>query len=219
MAHKKDPADWKIKRYRSGDDHVHACQKGYAAPSPYTNTHHVITISSMADGTISTQLNSNQPQIDFIMKCLKKTVWDINAAGNLVRLPMKEVWRNELLAPPGWDKHPCHQVDHYIYNREVNDDLKTNVWECSIENAKECNFRSKSFAGALRARQKHLLSELNRKGNREGGTKFCWDNCDKMPTTWYMPFSMADAPNRRSPPAKKPSSGMASYLQAIFKSI
>jgi|SRR5688572_20646188 len=228
MAHQKDPLDWKIKRYRDGS-HIANCQKGYAPGPPFTNTHHILPIGSLADGTIAALLKNNQPHIDFITKCLKKTKWDINGAGNLVRLPMKHVWRNEDPAfptPGGWDGWPCHQVDHYPkYNSEVDTTLKKNVWDMSIENAKNCNFRSKSLAAALKESAKLTLSELKTLGARNGGTKYCWDNIDApanqwkpgtTPANWYYPFSMAQSPNTRSPPSKKPSAGMAAFLKKIF---
>jgi hypothetical protein len=53
-----------------------------------------------------------------------------------------------------------------------------------------------------------------------GGTEYCWDNRahPDMEDLWYLPFSMAAAPSKRSPPAefKHLSGDMKAYLSKIF---
>ena len=109
--HKPDPAGWLIKRKRDGDKHIKACKDGYWK-TPRNSSRSTTSSRSawMADGTIKDHVPEPE-EVKFIRNCLKETKWDINAGENCVGLPLKPVYGDKR-APSGWDKLPCHQVDH-----------------------------------------------------------------------------------------------------------
>lgn len=216
--HKPDPPGWKIKRKRDGDTHIQACSSGYyKTTKKFKQVHHIVPISSMADGTIKQYVKDNEA-FKFIRNCLKETPWDINAAPNCIGLPLKPVYGDKR-APSGWDKLPCHQVDHNpYYTEEVSDDLNTQVWEPSIEVGEECDFKAKSLLSQLKKRSTAWRRKLKSRGSREKGTKYCWNNRMKIPTKWYKPFSMAASPMPRSAPVDWDdfNGSMQKYLQKLF---
>jgi hypothetical protein len=163
---------------------------------------------------------NNEQNADLVKNCLKVTDWDINEKENCIGLPKKTVWSDEKNAPDGWDNLPCHQVDHNpYYTEEVSKDLKRLVWDPSIRAAKKCQFDPEDVKSLLEEASDFWRGELLDRGEREGGTKYCWKHRKRLRNSWYMPFSMASEPIKRSPPPEQFSGTMAEYLKAIFKVI
>ena len=221
--HQKDPVNWAIKRHRNGREHIDACKEGYYQTTHlYMQVHHILPIESLANATIEAQLQDVE-KFNFILKCMMVTDWKINAVGNVVGLPLKRVlWAP--LAPPGWTAWPCHQVDHNPkYNMEVCNDLKSKVWNIAIENAEECYVNGTDLATALSGRSDWWQTELERRATRGGpaddkGVAYCWEHREKLPDTWYRPFSMAADPSSRSVP-KALSGSLEAYVRKLFEII
>jgi hypothetical protein len=212
--HKKDPSTWKIIRYR--DDHyADNCKSGYKGPA-YHQVHHIIPVASVSDATIRQQVGD---KASFIRKCLRVTEWDINRQPNCVGLPLKRAYPKADTTLADWatlDKWPCHIVDHPPYTDDVSDDLGKHVWDQAIENSNDCKLDPKTLKAELEARRKFWRREVRRRGSRKKGTRHCWDNRTSLPTTWYIPFSMALKPKERSAPAKSMSGSVKAYLKKLF---
>lgn len=218
--HKKDPDDWLIKRNRNGREHIDACKKGYyKTTKKFMQVHHVLPVTNLSDGTISATMNDDEKYI-LIRTCLSVTEWNINAEPNCVGLPLRPAFPDRR-APKTWDGWPCHQVDHPRYTTEVNTDLKKSVWNPISKAAKNCLFDPEELKRMLGEREETWLLELQDRGGREEGTKHCWDNREKLSTTWYIPFSMADTPTKRSAPKdwEDFSGSMKQYLAKIFTAL
>lgn len=221
MAHQKDPEDWVIKRRRDGRKHIDACGSGYTGASTrYMQVHHLLPVTSLADGTIAKQLKNNAPKITIVRNCLMITDWDINAAHNVIALPRKAAFIRKR-APGGWDNLPCHEVDHPKYTKEVCDDLRGQVWEPVNRSAKECKFEAADLIGALQDASDFWRDEVDTRGKRHGGTKLCWKNRSvaSYKDKWYEPFSMAADPTPRSGPPDTFSGNMQQYLKKVFASL
>jgi hypothetical protein len=218
--HKSDPKDWLIKRYRDGDKHIKACKQGYYKPGKtFRQVHHILPVSSVADGTIS-QYVKTKPKLTKIHNCLKETPWDVNEADNCVGLPLKRAFHDKR-APKNWAGWPCHQVDHNPdYTDEVSKDLNENIWKPCLSQTAECEFDGGTVASLLISLSNIWLAELQTRGAREGGMQHCWDNRKKL-DKWYVPFSMAANPRRRSAPAdfEALEKNVQQYLQKIFTAI
>jgi hypothetical protein len=218
--HKKDPDTWLIKRNRDGDTHIKNCSRGYnPRSSSFRQVHHVLPVTSLSDGTISTLLGA-AAKFKLIRTCLQVTDWDINASPNCVGLPLKRAF-GDARAPNTWDGWPCHQVDHPPYTNEVNSDLKDSIWDPVCAAAKKCEFEVTDLLGMLQDREEFWFDELKERGGRKKGTKYCWKHRDALDDTWYIPFSMASSPTKRSPPKdwKKFSGSLQAYLQKIFTAL
>lgn len=222
--HKKDPQSWKIKRRRNGNVHIRNCSSGYVSASKsFRQVHHVLPVTCLGDGSISAAVSDDPVKLKVIRNCLKETVWDINAAPNCISLPLKPAYHHKR-APPGWGGLPCHQVDHPPYTKEVADDLKKKVWDPIARQAVKCADFKTSIAAALNAASDYWRGQLKGRGWRPigpaGGTEHCWEHRAEaeMENLWYLPFSMAADPTKRSPPAKFEdfSGSMKAYLRKIF---
>jgi hypothetical protein len=219
--HKKDPDDWLIKRRRDGRKHIDACATGYVGAGPrYMQVHHLLPVTSLADGTIADQLKNDAPKITIVTNCLMVTDWDINAEPNVIALPRKTAYIRKR-APGGWDKLPCHEVDHPYYTKEVCDDLRSQVWEPVCRSAKACEFEAADLIGALEDASDTWRGKVEKRGKRNGGTKVCWDNRAKesYADKWYAPFSMAANPTPRSGPPETFSGNMQEYLKKVFAAV
>ncbi len=216
MGHPKDPKSWKLKRNRDGDTHrTNNGSHGYVGLSTFSNVHHIVCISSMANGTIEGYV-TDKPQYDFIQNCLAETPWDINSAPNLVGLPKKGAYVDPV-APKNWDTWPCHQVDHPSYLEKVSDRLNENVWTTCQDVAQDCKLKGQAIASQLKTESSYWLGKLSGRP-----TKQAWDtrfNADGTPNPlWFWPFSMdSDDPSPRQPPpdwTKQP--GVLGTLSEIF---
>jgi len=212
--HKKDPTTWKIIRYR--DDHyADNCKSGYKVPRLH-QVHHIVPVQCVSDASIQKVAGD---KASFIRKCLKVTDWDINRPPNCVGLPLKRAYPRADRIPTDWktlDKYPCHIVDHGQYNKDVENDLGKNVWDVAIDASNDCKLDPKTLKAELEKSRKYWRGEVRRRGSRRSGTKHCWDNRQTMPTTWYIPFSMALSPTPRSAPPASMSGTIKSYLQKLF---
>ena len=169
MGHPKDPATWKLKRNRDGDKHITNCgSKGYTGLSTYSNIHHIVCISCMADGTIEGYVTDGA-RFQFIKNCLAETAWDINAKGNVVGLPKKQAYVDKA-APQNWDSWPCHQVDHPSYLEKVSDRLNDDVWVTCQDVAQDCKIKGQAIATQLTNESNYWLGRLSGRP-----TKIAWD--------------------------------------------
>jgi hypothetical protein len=218
--HKKDPETWKIKRNRDPNNvHITNCSEGYyKTDSRFTQIHHILPISCLADGTIEQKVKDD---IKKIRKCLALTDWDINAGPNCVGLPLKRAFVDKN-APQDWDGWPCHQVDHPGYNLEVSKRLHKKVWQDCLDNMENCDDGAKTVANQLNKESKYWLD----KDLRGRPTKKAWDtrfNPDGSANPlWFWPFSMNSAgPSQRKPPPdwKGFSESMVSRLSELFAKI
>ena len=219
MGHPKDPADWLLKRNRDGDKHIVAClaaAKGYVCPdatggntSAYSNIHHIVCISCMADGTIQLKV-TNAARFTFIKDCLALTNWDINDKPNVVGLPKKQAYVDKL-APPNWHGWPCHQVDHPGYLTKVSASLYQRIWKTLQQVAKDCATGGEVIKNLLIEESEFWEGELS---GRPTTPRSTWA---KNPDTWYIPFSMdKEAPSPRKPPPDWTDSGMVGILSELF---
>lgn len=232
IEHQKDPAHFAIKRNRDGDKHIKNCSSGYTktTSTKYRQVHHVIPVSSMSDNTIYEELGENVGDYMFIRNCLALTDWDINAADNVISLPIKRAFVDR--SPSNWNGYPCHQVDHNPhYTKAVSKDLADNVWKPHLKTAEECKFNAESLAAELLEMSDDWRSFLALRGTSNGGTAFCWEHRLKLHSgemsaphgrPWYYPFSMHPA----TPTARKPapdwsqfSGKMKNYLKKLFETI
>jgi len=216
--HKPDPAHWAINRRRKGDDHITGCNDGYCKSRKYSQVHHVLPVTSLADGTLKTQI-SDQAHIDFLHNSFAITPWDINAPENNIGLPLKRAFMDKR-APDDWDGLPCHLVDHPDYTQEVCDTLLNKVWDPMYEEASECQLTEVNLANALKKQSGDFKKLLRERGKRpaEKGTKYSWENRHDMKGTWYRGFSMARSPSPRNPPPKMEdfTGSIQDYLNQIF---
>jgi len=220
----------KIKRDRDGHIHIDNCNTGYLFQKPlpdwstYSNIHHIVSISCMADGTIKEQV-SDDDAFKFIKKCLAFTDWDINDGPNVVGLPKKQAYLDP--PPPGWhwDGWACHQVDHTpLYLEKVSNRLKQNIWNTLREDAQACKDKGEAIAKQLKSESDYWRGKLSGRC-----TKLAWEkrfgfedekgNIIEENPLWFWPFSMdVDDANPRKPPPewnKKP--GLLGKLGELFE--
>src|SRR5262249_39064285 len=134
-AHKKAAPKSLIKRNRNGREHINNCSTGYCSASHrFTQIHHIVCISSMADGTIAKKVKDRDKR-KVIRECLKLTNWNINDGHNCIGLPLKRAFVDQR-APQGWGGLPCHQVEHNpAYTEGVSLRLHEQVWQPIAENS------------------------------------------------------------------------------------
>lgn len=231
MGHPKDPPDWDIKRNRDEDKHIDACVspkgKGYVCKdltgatknlSDYSNIHHIVCISCMADGTIDGYVTDSAKRL-FIEKCLKITDWNINARDNVVGLPKKLAYVEK--PPEDWDGWACHQVDHDRYLERVSDFLNRTIWTKLQAKAEACKTDGKLIADQLNKSSTHWLAELSGRCTALAW-KYRFFLPDRSPNElWFWPFSMYkdDARPRKPPPDWTNNPGMVGKLSQLFEKI
>jgi hypothetical protein len=217
MGHPPPPAKWELRRNRNGDEHRNKCKKGYIHLSTYSNIHHIVCVSSMADGTIKGYV-PDDAQFEFIQNCLAVTNWNINDEPNVVGLPKKQAYVDKAAEPPSWDGWACHQVDHHTYLTKVSQRLFDQIWVTCQDVAQDCKVKGTAIAGQLKDESDYWLKKL---GGR--GTAVAWATRENNPDTWYKPFSMDHiSPSKRKPPpdwAKNFSSKMLSRLSELFEMV
>lgn len=232
IEHQKDPDHFVIKRNRDGDTHIKNCSSGYmkSTSNRYRQVHHIIPVSSMSDNTIYEELGENVGDYMFIRNCLALTDWDINAAGNVISLPLKRTFVDR--SPKNWDGYPCHLIDHNPhYTKRVSKNLADRVWKPHLKQAEECKFNAESLAAELVDTSNIWRNFLERRGKANGGTAYCWEHRLQLHSgqmqapqgrPWYYPFSMHPAtPTKRKPaPDWSAFSGkMKNYLKKAFAAI
>jgi hypothetical protein len=210
-----------IKRNRNGREHINNCATGYCTTHQYCQIHHIVCVSSMADGTIAKYVKSKDKR-KVIRECLKLTDWNINAGHNVIGLPLKRAYVYKL-APSDWGGLPCHQVEHNpAYTEGVSDRLHEEIWQPIAENAEDCEFEASSLVSQLKDESKHWRSFLVRRGKSKGGTGVCWKNRKKLRAVWYIPFSMNPGTpvGREPPPDPEDFSGsMKQFVKEMFAAI
>ena len=219
--HKKESKRSLIKRNRNGREHIENCSTGYCTTHQYCQIHHIVCISSMADGTIMDKLKSKD-KMKIVRECLKLTKWNINDGHNCIGLPLKRAYVHKL-APPNWNGLPCHQVEHNpAYTDGVSNHLYEEVWDPLTDNAEECEFEATSLLSQLKDESKYWRSFLKRRGKVKGGTKVCWERRQKLQPVWYIPFSMnPGTPVAREPPPDLEdfSGTMKQFVKEMFSHI
>jgi hypothetical protein len=229
MGHKRSSKKSLIQRNRKGRVHIDNCGEGYHNASGYfTQIHHIVCISSIANATISDKVQ-DKGQTEFVRECLKLTKWDINDAPNTVGLPLKRAFVHKG-APGGWDGWPCHQVEHPSYTEKVSDKLYENVWVKVLKKRakckdckKECNINAASVLQELNTESKTWLSFLRNRGNGsdsgQKGTAYCWTN-RATNVNWYIPFSMnPDGATFRNAPPDWKKGKLSSYCSDVMFSL
>ena len=232
--HMKDPADWKFKRSRNGDEHARNCKSGYYGKRPMkfgekdmvvTEIHHVLCVHACSDDTHPSDLSEDE--LTFIHKSLAITDWNINEGHNNIGLPRKWAYVLDTGNATGWDGLPCHQVDHDIYLDTVKQWVTEEIWNKIKANKTEgnCeNMEGSAVAQLFKDGSVHWKSFLEERGKMHGGTKACLDYCMRgvpdpaKDDVWHVPFSMACPANdirRRTKPPKSPSLQMKMLLGRI----
>ena len=168
------------------------CDTGFR--SGRWQTHHICCKHSIASRNTD----------DYIEDCLWITQWDINEAHNLIGLPTNKQYRESKGMIP--ENLPSHQVDHntrYGYTKECTLWLQRNVWEALDRNQKNHEVTAERIRASLREASEHFREELESRGGRCRGTKYCWErrfpDHPEYVEHWYYAFSMAENPSKRHP--------------------
>jgi len=197
--------------------------------------HHVLPISSLQDGEIKKQ----GEELEFIIKCMCKTTWDINEQPNMLGLPTKEpydaadrkaatgstvadlVALNAAIGEFGsLPDLPCHMNDHDKFTTAVINKLNSTVWPQLVADRAKCKNRGKSIRKMLQDASNEWKDWLKTRGGSNGGAADCWVNREttKRPV-WYIPLSMAPKPRKSDPPPnihKRGKMTIADWLEKIF---
>jgi hypothetical protein len=190
----------------------------------------------MKDAYISDQVNDTD-QMEFLTECLKLTDWDINKDHNTVGLPLKRAF-SDPAAPksPGsadFGVWPCHQVEHNLYNDQLDIDLNANVWQQVLKKRetctqcnKECNIKAASVVTELKNESIRLLTFLTARGHGTNcgmaspqTTGWAWTSRDKIPNDWYKPFSMSPTTIAARKPPPDPTNFTDSALRSYCKMV
>ena len=242
-SHQHPATKSQIQRDRKGDNHKQWCTLGYCKSAgtlisgDYTQIHHRICVQQMKDADISAKVKDTG-QMEFIVECLKLTDWDINQDHNTVGLPRKRAFADPAAptapGPAGFGVWPCHQVEHNLYNAQLQTDLNRNVWQQVLENRemctecnKECNIKAASVVTQLKGESKRLLTFLTERGHGTNcgmatpqPTGWAWPNRHSIQKDWYKPFSMSPTTIAvRLPPPNPTSltdSGLRSYCNNVM---
>jgi len=148
-----------------------------------------------------------------VKSAVENTTWCINREKNMLGLPVgvatikfycaqavKGVALDALQAPD-WQDWPQHTTDHPDYNIEVDEALDDVAAAVKI-NLEDCDDPSGDLAGQLDDESSIFLQLLVDRGRRVGpGTHLAWRKGAENPSSdWYMPFSMAASPRKRTFP-------------------
>jgi hypothetical protein len=215
--HMEDPKEWKFKRNRNGDEHSDNCTDGYIQPKGrdpnVLEIHHLLCVHACSDETFPADMTEDDRT--FIYACFAITEWNINGADNNIGLPRKWAFVKDPGNTTGWDKLPCHQVDHDRYLKAVNKWIQDNIWKkCKSAKKKEkCELlKGKALATMFNQGSDDWKTFLKDRGQEYEGTRRCLEYCLKgesnpvLEANWYVPFSMAPkglVRKREKPPAKR----------------
>ncbi|MFT4538697.1 MAG: hypothetical protein ACI841_001388 [Planctomycetota bacterium] len=199
-----------FKRGRKPKEHINNCTDGYTVKG-YNQVHHILCISCLSNGKITSG------DLGFIKKCFAATTWNINDGHNCIGLPKKTAYKDKP-SDKGWDKLPCHQVDHNPhYTGEVTKWLNTNLWAELDEPAGDCTKKGNDIASALKSGTDHWKKFLTDRGKKHKGTAYCWEhrNDDGMEDKWYVPFSMHPGNIPKRKPIPKPNPALSEILKLL----
>lgn len=190
-----NPCNSKLERssnYRS------KCTDPCAMPTgktPYKNQiHHILCEHAILDIR-----PDDDSKLQFIKDCLCIASWDINDSSNLIGLPLKSAYIRTAGKTP--QNFCCHNVDHNTadgYTNECKQWLHDNVWNTLIDKRKSHEVTTANIVAQLKACTAMFKSVLTRRGLRNDGTQYSYENRFTEPE-WYAPFSMAANPTPRSP--------------------
>lgn len=188
------------------------CASGFKKPGGSFQIHHILSITCLAKRAA----DYKKGREEYTELCLYCAVWDINAAPNLIGLPLNSQYRATDGQIP--TNLPSHQVDHNTsggYTAEVSRYLKAEVWDKVNKKDKIHKIDVEQIEARLKSASAAWRRKLIAFGSRNGGTRSSWKHrFDKdQKNKWYKPFSMASSPNPRSP-------GLSlSDLSFIFKKL
>ncbi len=159
---------------------------------------------------------------EFAEESLWVTPWDLNAAANMIGMPIRSDFRAQNGA---MGMNICsHANDHNTtggYTEECKDYLQTKVWD-KIQKGKNGHTTTPTdLAGVLNGASTYFRAELTRRSTvRSGGTLLAWTkrHDPAWAATWYVPFSMAtdSAVVPRGPGAN---SNIAAMMTGLFQRI
>ena len=198
--HLEEQEKCKITRTMKGRQHINNCNKGYRMGQGLWQAHHILPISSLNSAD---HISANKDNLEYLEKCICITDWDINAEPNMMGLDTKIPYRFEKIYPLPRNL-PSHLIGHTDYTAESYEYLEANVWDTLKDSREIHNLDPESIEEELKAASKYFDGELHDRGEREGGTLWCWDHrFDKdMENKWYYPFSMSASPRKRHPGIK-----------------
>ncbi|HEY1755870.1 MAG TPA: hypothetical protein VGG72_10775 [Bryobacteraceae bacterium] len=189
--------------------------------------HHILCVSSINDGLVAT------PKIKPI---LRQTKWCINAAKNMVAMP---VWGatveyyctinpvrsafSQVRGGPEFVDICQHNWDHNTTNGYTQEVTEVLVRVGVKIVARKHKGEDQDVAAELDEYSSDFRSKLRDRGVRKGGTHTAWKDAKKadgaVGTGWYMPFSMARAAmaTERSFPLKSDSTSVTDWISNIAK--
>jgi hypothetical protein len=218
MAKKKhgdDEVEEIIKRKPNGTEHRDKCTSGFKRRW-CSQIHHILPLSSLQDAHIKV----SKDHLDFIVRCIKITDWNINDHYNTVGLPTKSAFyslnNDKYFTMPipsrgdtwsiedNWDGWPSHVIDHNPrYTENVYDKLFDLIWCRLIQKKIDCGIKQEEIRDQLFKAAARYRKFLKKRGGDKGGTRHCWvhRHDPDMENTWYIPFSMDPGrPRKRKPP-------------------
>jgi hypothetical protein len=239
--HPEDPTDWLMNRQRAHTDELReSCSTGYIflhneGAAGQCEFHHIIPIEIMQDSSLPPE------KVDFARKCMALTDWNINNSENLIGLPTKLPYEAadrhlnkglEMLAAVLDVPHnifgaipdlPCHQREHDKYNRKLNTDFRSKIWNKLIKKRRACKMDGEKLKGQLETASGEWREFLVKRGAGPPSASTCWPNRNQKSfrKIWYKPFSMAIKPAKAEPPPDlfKTKGTQAEWLANLFGSI
>ncbi len=96
---------------------------------------------------------------------------------------------------------PCHLNAHNDFNEDVIGWLNENLWPELLKDRQNCKDKGKDIRDLLEDASKDWKDWLKSRGEEEGGAADCWVNREgAKKSVWYIPHSMASAPQPADPP-------------------
>jgi hypothetical protein len=188
---------------------------------PWTyQAHHVLCVASV------TKFIGKKKEIQPIVK---QTKWCINESFNMLAMPMwgtinkfytAQIRVSSVAAAPPFANIPVHSYDHGLYQDELDTDLM--ALADKVQNSKKKHENAaKTLKGDLNSlASRYKNKKLLARGKRGKKTHQEWlQGLAGTPSkTWYMPFSMADAPEPRTFPARRKSvmEKVAKLIKSLF---
>ena len=208
-----------FKRNRNGSEHADNCTDGYIQPkgkSPsWLQIHHALCVHACSNVTFPQSIT--EAQRTFIEACFEMTEWNINGPDNNIGLPCKWPYVEDPDNGTGWDKYPCHQVDHDLYLTAVETYVTEKIWLelLNAQEEKKCEeIKGENIAHYFNTGSSTWKDMLKTRGQSYGGTKGCLDYCVKGTAAplelvgneekWYVPFSMAPSEDEARERVKPP---------------
>jgi len=148
------------------------------------------------------EISGDPDTVQYVEDCLWITDWNLNNPDNLIGLPTNLQYVESIGKEP--INYCSHQVDHNTnggYTDECKQWLKNNVWDKLNDKREKHDVNAENIKKALEKCTTTFKRKLKRRGRREPGTIIGWEKRfeDGYKNFWYLPFSMAQIPNRRNP--------------------